>query len=176
MDVKMKASYKSLFVSFILGSLFLSGFSNAKEEQPALQKKAQSPIVFSGYFSREENDGKMARLSGKSHYIKFYAPDRVIRLFIPYPYSISVKPEAISKAFQEVNKMSLGDAFVKGKFGYMEQDIIANIGKVKINPNSILFDCDATAPCRIEFIENALRIIKKGILADHVIMFDYVDK
>lgn len=175
MDVKMKARYKSLFVSFIIGSLFLPGPSNAQEEQ-AFQKKVQSPIVFSGYFSREENDGKMARLSGKSHYIKFYAPNRVIRLFVPYPYSMSVKPETISKAFQEVNKMSLNDAFIKGKFGYLEQDAIANIGKVKIKTNSILFDCDASAPCRIEFMENALRIIKKGILADHVIMFDYVDK
>jgi len=170
----MKAGHTSLFLSFVMGFLFLPGFSSAQEEQ-ALQQKTQSSIVFSGYFSREENDGKMARLSGKSHYMKFYAPNRVIRLFIPYPYSTSVKPETISKVFQEVNKMSLGDAYIRGKFGYLEQEVIANIGKVKSNPSSILFDCDATAPCRIEFMENALKLIKKGILADHVIMFDYVD-
>lgn len=170
----MKASYKSLLLSFVMGSFFLPGISSAQEEQ-VLQQKIQSPIVFSGYFSREENDGKMARLSGKSHYMKFYAPNRVIRLFIPYPYSTSIKPETISKVFQEVNKMSLGDAYIKGKFGHLKQEVIANIGKVKTNPNSILFDCDATAPCRIEFMEDALKLIKKGILADHVIIFDHVD-
>ena len=170
----MQASYKFLLMSFVMLSLFIPGLSYA-EKGRAVELEAENPIVFSGYFAREENDGKMARLSGKSHYMKFYAPDRVIRLFIPYPYSTSIKPETISKVFTEVNKMSVGDAYIKGKFGYLEQKVVANIGKVKSRQGITLFDCNATAPCRIEFMEDALKVIKDGILADHIIMFDYVD-
>jgi len=170
----MRVNYKFLCASLVAASFLMPGLSTVQAEQ-IVEHGVSGPVVFSGYFAREENDGKMARLSGKSHYMKFYSPDRVIRLFIPYPYSTSVKPEVISKVFHEVSKMTVGDAFIRGTFGYLDQDAVANIGKVKNSDDSIMFDCSASAPCRIIFLEKTLKVIKKGVISDHVIVFDYVD-
>ena len=170
----MRVNYKFLCASLVAASFLMHGLSTVQAEQ-IVEHGVSGSIVFSGHFSREENDGKMARLSGKSHYMKFYSPDRVIRLFIPYPYSASVKSEVISKVFDEVSKMTVGNAFIRGKFGQLEQDAIANIGKVKNSGDDIMFDCNASAPCRIIFLEKTLKVIKKGIISDHVIVFDHVD-
>lgn len=123
-------------------------------------------------FSREENVGKIAQMSGKSHYMKFYPPIRVIRLFIPYPYSTAVKAEAISSVFEEVSKKTVGDAFIRGKFGEMDENVIANIGTVKTGSDVILFDCESSSPCKIIFMDNSLQLIKKGILADHILDYE----
>ena len=167
---------QSFFIMpFMVFVFLISTLSNA-QAQDSNQQNTNQDLVYSGFFSREENDGKMARLSGKSHYMKFFPPNRIIRLFIPYPYSMTVKPEAISKVFDVVSKKSVGDAFIRGKFGIMDQDVIANLGTVKVGGETILFDCDASAPCRIIFKENTLRVIKKGILADHIIEYQYIGK
>lgn len=158
----------------LLTGILLPVISSAKGE-PELQPPEDAMLYYSGFFSREENDGKMARLSGKSHYMKFYPPNRIIRLFIPYPYSTNVKPQAIASVFDIVSKRTAGDAFIRGKFGVMEQDVIANLGTVKTGQGIVLFDCDSSAPCQIEFTGKDLRVIKKGILLDHVIVYDHVD-
>ena len=170
----MRINYKFLIPSLVAVSFLIPGLSSVQAEQ-IVEHGVSGPIVFSGHFAREENDGKMARLSGKSHYMKFYSPDRVIRLFIPYPYSTSVKPEVINKVFHEVSEMTVGEAFVRGKFGQLDEDAIANIGKVKNRGDDIMFDCNASAPCKIIFLEKTLKVIKKGVISDHVIEFDYVD-
>ncbi len=158
----------------IVVTLLVPGISIAKGEQE-LQQSEGTVLFYSGFFSREENDGKMARLSGKSHYMKFYPPNRIIRLFIPYPYSTTVKPEAIASVFDTISKKSVGDAFIRGKFAVMDQDVIANLGTVKTGQGIVLFDCDSSSPCRIEFTEKDLKVIKKGILADHIIVYDHVN-
>ena len=157
----------------MIGAFLMPGLSNAQQDQNA--QRELKKVVYSGYFSREENDGKMARLSGKSHYMKFLPPNRVIRLFISYPYSTSVKPEVISQVFQKISKMTMGDAYIKGKFGYLDEDAIANIGKVRYIDDVVQFDCDARVPCKIVFFDGGLKVIKKGMVADHIIMYDYVD-
>jgi len=162
-----------VFITIAVTTL-IPGISYAKGEQ-ALQESEGAVLFYSGFFSREENDGKMARLSGKSHYMKFYPPDRIVRLFIPYPYSTTVKPEAIASVFNTVSKKSVGDAYIRGKFDVMDQAVIANLGSVKTGQGIVLFDCDSSAPCRIEFTEKNLRVIKKGILADHIIVYDHVN-
>ncbi len=132
-------------------------------------------IDYSGFYSREGNDGELAQLSGKSHYIKFYSPNRIIRLFIPYPYSLNVEQDAINKTFEMVNNKSLGDAFIRGKFGIMEREVIASIATVKLSNKMIWFDCDSSNPCRIIFNKKGLDIIKKGIIKDHITSYEHID-
>ncbi|MBT7411195.1 MAG: hypothetical protein HN826_15960 [Methylococcales bacterium] len=170
-----RLKYRCFFLFCIMLAYLAPVYSNAEVKQ-VKKSEVVSPIVYSGFFSREENDGKMARLSGKSHYMKFFKPYRVIRLFIPYPYSTTLKPEVINEVFHKVGQMTVGDSFIRGKFGVLEQDAIVNIGKVKSIDDFTMFDCDASAPCRIQFMEKGLKIIKKGILADHIIMYNYIDK
>lgn len=132
-------------------------------------------VVYDGYFAREENDGKMARLSGNSHYMKFYGPDRVIRLFIPYPYSKNVQPETISKIFQQVSKHSAVDVYLKDTFGYLEEKAVVNIGRFRRVAGDIMFDCGMSSPCKINFADKRLEIIKKGVLTDHAIVYDHIN-
>jgi len=162
-------------------TFILPGLSAANENN--LQSSiGDEGLVYSGFFSREENDGKMAKLSGKSHYLKFFPPNRVIRLFIPYPYSKTVKNDAIASVFEIVSKKTKGDAYIRGKFDLMDKDVIADLGTVKIGEKAstgqkvVMFDCELSSPCRIEFTDSGLNIIKKGILADHVILYDYINQ
>jgi len=157
----------------MIAALLMPGLSNAQQGKSVREKV--NTLVYSGYFAREENDGKMARLSGKSHYMKFLPPNRVIRLFISYPYSTTVKPDAIGKVFDKLSKMAVKDAYIKGKFGYLDEDAIANIGAINDMDDLIQFDCDARVPCKIKFLDGGLKVIKKGILADHIIMYNHVD-
>jgi hypothetical protein len=169
---EMRINYRLLFISFMTCMFLVPAVSNAEQSYGARGK--ENTLVYSGYFAREENDGKMARLSKKSHYMQFLAPNRVIRLFVPYPYSTTVKPEVISKVFSEVSKMAVGDAYVKGKFGHLDENAIANIGKINDMDDLIQFDCDARVPCKIKFFEGGLKVIKAGVLADHIIMYEHV--
>lgn len=167
---------QSISILPLMAFLLIFPVNSIAQEQQTNQAETPQKIIFNGFFSREENDGKMARLSGKSHYMKFFSPNRIVRLFIPYPYSTTVSPESISKVFDQISDITVGDAFIRGKFDVMEQEVIANLGTVKVGGNVILFDCDSSSPCRIEFKEKSLRVIKKGILADHIIEYEHINK
>jgi len=46
----------------------------------------------------------------------------------PYPYSKTVKNDAIASVFDIVSQKTLGDAFIRGKFGLVDKDVIADLG------------------------------------------------
>ena len=110
-----------IFTMPLLAAIFFTPLTLNAQDHQSDAKSGEKLMVYNGFFSREENDGKMAQMSGKSHYMKFYPPNRVIRLFIPYPYSTTVKAEEISAVFAEVSKKTIGDAFIRGKFGVMDR-------------------------------------------------------
>ena len=131
-------------------------------------------VVYSGYYVREGSEGKTAKLSGKSHYIKFYPENRVIKLYIPYPYSSTLSPEVIRKVFTAANKQSLSSSFIRDKFGILGQPVVAHLDTFRRVDGEVQYDCSNSAPCKIIFSEGALHTIKKAIVGEHVIKFDYV--
>ena len=135
---------------------------------------AADPVVYDGYFSREENDGKMAKLTGKSHYVKFYPDNRVIRLYIPYPYALSIKPEVMLKVFDKVNSETTGIAYIQGTFDLLDEKIIAHTDLLKRIGGELMFDCGSSAPCRIFFEDNVMKVIKKGVINDNLIHYEHV--
>ena len=151
----------------ILVSILFSGFACAAQEQEDI-------VVYSGYFSRQENDGKMAEMSGKSHYIKFYPGDRVVRLYIPYPYSKQLSTKIISKVFKEANSKTSGSAYIRDTFGLLEKPIVAHLDDFRRVDGQIQFDCGSSNPCTIEFLDGFIQVIKKGIVKDHIIKYNYV--
>jgi len=152
----------------ILVSLLFSGLACAAQEEEDI-------VIYSGYFSRQENDGKMAEMSGKSHYIKFYPGDRVARLYIPYPYSKQLSTEMISKVFKVASGKTTGSAYIRDTFGLLDKAVVAHLDDFRRVDGQIQFDCGSSNPCTIEFLDGLIQVIKKGIVKDHIIKYNYVE-
>ena len=156
----------SLFSLLIL-NLVLPVVTSANEA-------TDDPVVYEGYFSREENDGKMAKLAGKSHYVKFYPDNRVIRLYIPYPYATSIKPEIMLRVFDKVNRETTGISYIQGTFDLLDEKIIAHTDLLKRIGGELMFDCGSSAPCRVFFEDNLMKVVKKGVINDNLIHYEHV--
>ena len=162
-------SFKLLLTTFL--SVVLIMFSVALYAQ-----EDEDVLVYSGYFSREQNDGEMARITGKSHYVKFFEGNRFIRLYIPYPFSKTVKPDDISKIFQIVNKRTTASAYIKEDFGILSENIIAHIDVIRRVNGDVMYDCGVISPCKIVFAKDSFKVLQKGIFKDHVTNYEYVNK
>lgn len=159
---------RTISLMFVVSaSLLYPGISYSELEEKDI-------VVYSGYYVREGSEGKTAKLSGKSHYIKFYPGKRVIRLYIPYPYSSTLSPDIIRQVFSAANQKSSNSSFIRDKFGLLEQPVVAHLDTFRIVNNEVQYDCSNTAPCRIVFMEGALNTIKKAIVGEHVIKFEHV--
>ncbi len=139
-------------------------------------QKKEDVVVYEGYFSRQGNNGKMAEMSGFSHYVKFYPNNRVIRLYISYPYSKQVSAEMISKVFKKVSSQTAGSAYIRDTFGLLDKPIVAHLDVFRRIGGEIKFDCGASAPCTIEFLDGFIQVVKKGIVKDHIIKYEHVNE
>jgi|GEM_PF-3311352 len=171
-----------IFAAIITNQDKLDNTGNA---QPAKNEKTQpvktaeeSPVpekIYQGYYSREGNNAKMAETTGNNIYVKFYPDNRIIRLYIPYPYAKTVKSEAIKTAFDNAIKKSSGSAYIREKFGVMEQEVMAHLDTFRWVDNQVMFDCGKSEPCKVTFAENALSILKPGMVVAHKINYSLVN-
>ncbi len=130
--------------------------------------------AYSGYYSREQNDGDMARASRNSHYIRFFPENRIVRLIIPYPYSTTVSADTIRRVFDIAVNRTTGSAYIKDTFGVLDERIVAHLDSVRLIDGTYFFDCGVTVPCRIEFTGQGMNIVQKGIVNEHVTAYDLV--
>ncbi|HHS84102.1 MAG TPA: hypothetical protein ENK38_04135 [Gammaproteobacteria bacterium] len=138
---------------------------------------AEKTDIYSGYYSRDGNDDRPAKISGNSIYIKFYPDQWVIMLYVPYPYSTSLKNEVLHNVFREVKKQAKSKAYIKGKFGFLAKKAIAHIETYEMKePNKAVFECDGTAPCRVIFSNGYMEMRKAGIVSDHIIKFNRINE
>lgn len=159
----------------------LDNAGNAQSEKIEKQQSAKtvevSPIpekIYLGYYSREGNNAKMAETTGNNIYVKFYPNNRIIRLYIPYPYAKSVRPEAIKTAFDNAVKKSSGSAYIREKFGAMEQEVMAHLDTFRWVDNQVMFDCGKSEPCKVTFTDNAMSVLKPGMVVAHKINYSLV--
>lgn len=165
----MRVNISIAMTLFLFIGLLGSGVSYAAETSAADKKH-----LYSGYYSREGNDGKMAQTSGNNQYLRFYPEKRIVRLYIPYPYSKTVKPELINRAFNAVLKETSGSAYIKGKFGVMDEKIVAHLDFFHWVEGQVMYDCGKPKPCKVTFADNSLTVIKPGIVLEHKIRYDAV--
>ncbi len=161
--MKVTAAFPLLFAA--VASMLFPGVAFSQQEEADI-------IVYSGYFSRQGNNGKMAEISGYSHYVKFYPNNRIIRLFIPYPYSKGITPDVIREVFSTVNRETTGSAYIRDTFGLLDKPVVAHLDVVRRVDGQIMFDCGDATPCTIEFPDDSMQVIKRGVVKDHVM--DYV--
>ena len=117
----MRACFSMGLALFLLYGVFSSGATFAQDVS------TDARLVYSGFYSREGNDGEMAQSSGHNEYIKFYTGNRIVRLYIPFPYAKTVKPDDINSAFNTAVKESTGSAYIRSKFGVMDEVIVAHL-------------------------------------------------
>lgn len=169
----MRASF-SVVPKLILTLSLVLGIS-VSSASFAAKPVENTKVVYSGYYSREGNDEKMAQTSGNNQYVKFYPEKRIIRLYIPYPYSKTVKSEAINKAFKATKKETSGSAYIKGKFGVMDELIVAHLDFYHWVDNQVMYDCGKPKPCKVIFNDNSMTVIKPGIVLEHKIQYSLVN-
>ena len=116
----------------------------------------------------------MAESSGHSHYIKFYPEKRIIRLYIPFPYSKTLKADVIDAVFNAAAKKTNKSAFIKDKFGLLDKRVVAHLDFVRHVKNETMYDCGKSAPCRVIFNDDSMTIIKPGIVMEHEILYTRV--
>lgn len=156
-----------LIISLVSGVL-VPGVSWAQPEAES------QPDIYSGYYSREGNSGKMAKSSGHSHYVRFYPENRIARLYIPFPFSRTIKSDAINTAFSVAVKKTSGSAYIRDKFGVMEESVVAHLDFFRWLDGKAVFDCGNAAPCEITFNDDSMVVIKPGIVLDHKIVYELV--
>lgn len=131
--------------------------------------------IFLGYYSREGNNGKMAQTTGNNQYIKFYPEKKIVRLYIPFPYSKSIKPETINAALNAAEKKSIGSAYIRGKFGVLGELSVAHLDFYHLVDNQVMYDCGKAKPCRVTFDSDSMTVIKPGLVLEHKIYYELVD-
>lgn len=129
----------------------------------------------SGYYSRDGNNGSPSRTTRNNIYIKFFEERWIAILYIPYPSATSVESSVIGKVFQEAKKKTTGSAYLRGKFGLLEEPATVHIEKYSYLEDRVLFECGSLAPCTIRFSEDYLELIKPGIITEHIIKYNHVD-
>jgi len=128
----------------------------------------------SGYYSRQGNNASPSRTTRNNIYIKFYEGRWIVMLYIPYPSATSVESSVIDKVFNEAKKKTSGSAYLRGKFGFLEEPATVHIERYGYLEDRVVFECGSLNPCTIRFIEDNLELIKPGIINEHIIKYDHV--
>lgn len=135
---------------------------------------AEGADIYRGYYSREGNDGDVARASRNSHYIRFYPGNRIVRLIIPFPYATTVQRGDIRRVFELAAGRTTGSAYISDTFGVLEERVVAQLDSVRVIEGAHYYDCGLSTPCRIEFSETGMTIVQKGLVKDHAITYELI--
>ena len=161
----MNKYFSAMIKLVLLAGVFISGASYAEKTSGIDQK------IYSGFYSREGNDADVAQTTGNNTYVKFYPETRIVRLYIPYPYSKSVTAEEINAAFDAAVKKSTKSAYIRSKFGVMKQDVVGHLDTFRWIDNQVMFDCGKTEPCKVSFSDKSMTVLKPGMVVSHKINY-----
>jgi len=157
----------ALFLSLIIAAILMS---------PAViaAPQADEMDIYAGHFSMEGNKGSATRATNHNIYIKFFEPQWIATLYIPHPYADGLDPQTITEALEQAKKQTSVSAYLKGKFGQLEERSIASVERFGYLDDRIVFECNSLAPCTIKLNDGFLEMIKPGIINEHIIKFDHV--
>ena len=128
----------------------------------------------SGYYSRDGNNGSPSVTSRNNIYIKFFEDRWIGMLYIPYPYATAVESSAIDSVFKAAKKETSGSAYLRGKFGRLEEPATVQFERYGYLEDRVVFECGSLSPCTIRFGEDYLELIKPGIINEHIIRYHHI--
>lgn len=144
-------------------------FSTAYSQQSTLKAD-----TLTGHFSREGNNDTPAQTINNNIYIKLFEDNSIATLYIPYPYAKSVSPDIITNILEEAKRQTSSSAFIRGKFGHLEENATVHVEKFGFFEDQIVYECGSLAPCTIKLHEGYLELIKPGMINEHIIKYHHV--
>lgn len=137
-------------------------------------QQADKMDIYAGHFSMEGNKGSATRATNHNIYIKFFDGQWIATLYIPHPYADTLDPQTITDALEQAKKRTATSAYLKGKFGRLEESSIASVERFGYLEDRLVFECNSLAPCTIKLNDGFLEMIKPGVINEHIIKFDHV--
>ena len=137
-------------------------------------QQADEMDIYAGHFSMEGNKGSATRATDHNIYIKFFEERWIVTLYIPHPYADTVDPQMITNALEQAKNRTKTSAYLKGKFGRLEESSIASVERFGYLEDRLVFECNSLAPCTIKLNDGYLEMIKPGVINEHIIKFDHV--
>jgi len=135
------------------------------------EQAGASPLVVGGYFAPVDDGGEP---SGTSQFIRFFAPDRIVRLYVPHPHDRDVDARVIGRAFENINAATAASAYLRGDFDALPFDATAHVDRVRIMDGSVRFDCGRAAPCTVVFGDDSMTIVSPGIVGNREFPYRFV--
>ena len=159
--MKATLTKKVLICTLLAMSAFTAQHSNAAES-------------LSGYYSRDGNNGTPSRTTRNNIYIKFFEDRWIGMLYVPYPSATSVESSVIDKVFVEAKTKTTGSAYLRGKFGHLEEAATVQFERYGYLEDRVVFECGSLSPCTIRFSEDYLELVKPGVITEHIIKYNHV--
>lgn len=144
---------------------------------PCAALSQQTPLdtdALLGHYSREGNNESPSRTINNNIYIKLFENDWIATLYVPHPYAESVQPETITRVLQQAKSETSTSAYIRGKFGLLEQNVTVHIEKFGFIEDQIIYECGSLAPCTIKLHDGFLELIKPGVINEHIIKYHHV--
>lgn len=130
---------------------------------------AEEVDIYTGYYSRDREDGKAAEIAGVSKYVKFYPDKLVVMIYIPYEYSQGLSSNEIHAALNDIKLRVRPESYNKDKFGALTELTVAHVELYRaMDDGQLEFECDGTAPCRARFEGDSMLLRKAGMVSDHI--------
>jgi len=159
--MKATLTKKVLICTLLLMAAFTAQHSNAGES-------------LSGYYSRDGNNSSPSRTTRNNIYIKFFEDRWIGMLYIPYPSATRVESSVIDKVFIEAKTKTTGSAYLRGKFGHLEEAATVQFERYGYLEDRVVFECGSLSPCTIRFSEDYLELVKPGVITEHIIKYNHV--
>ncbi len=159
--MKATLTKKVLICTLLVMAAFTAQHSNAAES-------------LSGYYSRDGNNGTPSRTTRNNIYIKFFEDRWIGMLYIPYPSATSVESSVIESVFNKAKTKTTGSAYLRGKFGHLEEPATVQFERYGYLEDRVVFECGSLSPCTIRFSEDYLELIKPGVITEHIIKYNHV--
>lgn len=158
-----------LSYAFLLCSIAIPGIAFSEQTTPGSD-------ILSGYYSREGNNKHAAKTTNNNIYIKLYPEQWIAVLYIPYPYAANVKPGTINAVFKKVKHGSESGSFTRSTFDLLDEAATVHVEKYEAVKEQLQFKCGSVNPCAVRFYDTYLELVKSGIINEHIIKFDHVNK
>jgi hypothetical protein len=144
---------------------------------PCVALSQQTPLnndALLGHYSREGNNDSPTRTINNNIYMKLFENNWIATLYVPHPYAESVQPDTITRVLEQAKSETSTSAYIRGKFGLLEQNATVHIEKFGFVEDRIIYECGSLAPCTIKLHDGFLELIKPGVINEHIIKYHHV--
>jgi len=88
--------------------------------------------------------------------------------------ALIVESATIRQVFDRAVRKTSRSAYISDSFGLLDEKATVHLDRVRLIDGGYFFDCGAAVPCRIEFDDTGMKIIRRGLVNDHTTKYNLV--